>query len=540
VRLLRTLAAAASAALSFACSDADLVGIKPADDRISVEGELCDGPPVDTQLGIKVLFLTDSSNSMRFNDPNDLLVDAMDHIAARYRTTPNIDFAVLRWGSGKVVRENIDYEPVGSDPPLFTNSQARLDAIFARLRQPATVNPDKYLDGTDYELALRAATDYLIADTAKNPGQSLSSRYLIQFVTDGIPQSATASALETRKNIVAATANLHERYGARIDVTSIAMAVVIPPEFIGLLPEMARVGGGGYTQLGTPEGLDNAFDKALANRSQLVEYELASYFVFNRNLRVSSRDGGAAVMLDSDGDGLVDELEAKLGTHPDDPDSDGDKLSDGFEHHFQGEYDPMSFDTSPRGPDGDLDPDGDGLTNFEENRLGTDPLSADSDRDGIPDGVELSFGLDPLAADAQSDADLDGVPAGTEVAENTSPFVAESAEFRAAHRYRVAPLGVPTRSAEGVRCWALKVDNITLGATLAGHDEKGRVTPQGLSTLEIIGIERPLIDDSSPPAAKLLPYRQIRAVRYVVLGPQGQRDPQALVLHVLPSEFVHQ
>jgi len=540
VRSLSSLAVAASAACFISCSDADLVGIQPADDRISVEGELCDGPPVDTQLGIKVLFLTDSSNSMRFNDPNDLLVDAMEHITTRYQNTPNIDFAILRWGSGKVVRENIDYEPVGSDPPLFTNSKAILDVIFARLRQPATVNPDKYLDGTDYELALRAATDYLIADIAKNPGQTLSSRYLIQFVTDGIPQSATASALETRKNIVAATANLHERYGARIDVTSIAMAVVIPPEFIGLLPEMARVGGGGYTQLGTPEGLDNAFDKALANRSQLVEYELASYFVFNRNLRVASPDGGVAVLLDSDGDGLVDDVETALGTDPTNPDSDGDKLSDLFEQHFHGEYDPTSFDTSPRGPDGDKDPDGDGLTTFEEMRLGTDPYSADSDRDGIPDGVELTFGLDPLAADAQSDTDLDGVPAGTEVAENTSAFVAESAEFRAAHRYRVAPLGAPTRSAEGIRCWAFRVDNITLGATLAGTDENGRPTPKGLNTLEIIGIERPILDSSSPPAAKLLPHRQIRAQRYVVLGKDGQRNPQAAVLHVLPGEFVHQ
>ncbi|MEZ4320265.1 MAG: hypothetical protein R3F61_22490 [Myxococcota bacterium] len=62
---------------------------------------------------------------------------------------------------------------------------------------------------------------------------------------------------------------------------------------------------------------------------------------------------------DSDGDGLTDELEAVLGTDPDDPDSDGDGVSDGI--------------------DGSADSDGDGLI---------DALDVDSDDDGLPDGLE--------------------------------------------------------------------------------------------------------------------------------------------------------
>ncbi len=45
-------------------------------------------------------------------------------------------------------------------------------------------------------------------------------------------------------------------------------------------------------------------------------------------------------------------------------------------------------------PHGDMD--GDGLTNLEEYKLGTDPTKADTDGDGINDGDEVAQGTDPL------------------------------------------------------------------------------------------------------------------------------------------------
>jgi hypothetical protein len=44
----------------------------------------------------------------------------------------------------------------------------------------------------------------------------------------------------------------------------------------------------------------------------------------------------------------------------------------------------------------DTDDDGDGLSDTEENTLGTDPLRADTDRDGVNDGQEVTDGTDPL------------------------------------------------------------------------------------------------------------------------------------------------
>ena len=67
-------------------------------------------------------------------------------------------------------------------------------------------------------------------------------------------------------------------------------------------------------------------------------------------------------------------------------------------------------------PDGDED--GDGLTNGEEEDLGTDPELADTDGDGLGDGDEVNqYGTDPLDEDTDGDTYSDG----DEVEGNTDP-----------------------------------------------------------------------------------------------------------------------
>ena len=57
----------------------------------------------------------------------------------------------------------------------------------------------------------------------------------------------------------------------------------------------------------------------------------------------------------------------------------------------------------------ELDSDGDGLTDDEERRLGTNPFNPDTDGDGILDGDEVRLGLDPLRADTDGDGIIDGL-----------------------------------------------------------------------------------------------------------------------------------
>jgi len=83
---------------------------------------------------------------------------------------------------------------------------------------------------------------------------------------------------------------------------------------------------------------------------------------------------------DSDGDGLYDSIERKLGLDPSKQDSDGDGIKDG-----------------------DEDADGDGLSNAEELKANTDILAQDTDGDGLLDGEEISYGTSPLKEDTDGD-----------------------------------------------------------------------------------------------------------------------------------------
>jgi len=95
----------------------------------------------------------------------------------------------------------------------------------------------------------------------------------------------------------------------------------------------------------------------------------------------------------------LDAKSAVLALGPTDADADGDWMDDAWEiEHFA--------DTAR---DGTGDFDGDGIDDFTEFQLDTDPTLADTDKDGLPDRWEFVMGLLPAADDAGSDADNDGM-----------------------------------------------------------------------------------------------------------------------------------
>ncbi|MFX3768459.1 Rib/alpha-like domain-containing protein [Streptococcus suis] len=108
---------------------------------------------------------------------------------------------------------------------------------------------------------------------------------------------------------------------------------------------------------------------------------------------------------DTDGDGVTDEDEKKDGTDPKNPDTDGDGVNDGDE---------KKDGTDPLNPDTD----GDGVKDGDEKIDGTDPKNPDTDGDGVKDGDEKKDGTDPK----NPDTDGDGVKDGDEKKDGTDPL----------------------------------------------------------------------------------------------------------------------
>jgi len=119
---------------------------------------------------------------------------------------------------------------------------------------------------------------------------------------------------------------------------------------------------------------------------------------FKKNVRIYPLDETSLnihlVPVDSDGDGIPDEIEAKCTTDPEKADTDDDGLMDGLE---------------------------DKNHNCFVDEGETDPKNPDTDGDGIKDGYEVTSQIDPLVDDAQQDKDQDGYCNIVEYQNGTNP-----------------------------------------------------------------------------------------------------------------------
>lgn len=112
--------------------------------------------------------------------------------------------------------------------------------------------------------------------------------------------------------------------------------------------------------------------------------EVGVRYVFGANVAPDYLVSGGT--KDSDADGLTDAEEQKLGTNPFDPDTDHDGLTD---------YDEVKvYHTDPLNPDTDFDGLKDGAEVFNYR---TNPLDRDTDHGGVADGHEvIEDGTNPL------------------------------------------------------------------------------------------------------------------------------------------------
>ena len=135
--------------------------------------------------------------------------------------------------------------------------------------------------------------------------------------------------------------------------------------------------------------------------------------------------------VDTDGDGINDEVEANLhGTNPAKADTDEDGSPDGEDAFPLDGSETTDTDGDGTGNNADGDDDNDGLSDSAEGTHGTNPLLADTDGDGLNDGAEVTYGFDPTipdtngdgTLDGEDDSDEDGLTAAQEIAAGSSPL----------------------------------------------------------------------------------------------------------------------
>ena len=142
-------------------------------------------------------------------------------------------------------------------------------------------------------------------------------------------------------------------------------------------------------------------------------------------------DGTNPRNSDTDGDGVSDGVERDRGTDPLNPDSDNDGIPDGQDAFPLDAEETQDSDGDGIGDATDTDDDNDGLSDSEEEALGTDPLDPDSDNDGVNDGNDdfpsndqetTDTDGDGIGNNSDTDDDNDGYNDQVENTEGTNPL----------------------------------------------------------------------------------------------------------------------
>ena len=141
----------------------------------------------------------------------------------------------------------------------------------------------------------------------------------------------------------------------------------------------------------------------------------------------------AVTIKDTDNDGLSDKEEEKLGSDPLLVDTDGDSIPDNEE--VGADYtNPLDTDQDGTIDVLDSDDDNDGTSTLIEEKIGTSALRADTDEDGVNDTDEIGSDTNkPLDTDGDStinaldtDDDDDGLETADEILLGTNPLLADT------------------------------------------------------------------------------------------------------------------
>lgn len=539
VRLLSRIALSLSLLVTAvtigACTNAKLSKVpEPStieDNKLAVSGEFCTTDPDELKFPVKLLFIIDTSTSMRVTDPDESRVDAILRVIDSLEGQNDVEFGIITFGLGAVIATEKcdDYETREGCRPGFTSDFA---SAVSSATQAGLSNGT-----TDYIIALQTAVSMLATDMSEGLEEDLeNSRYSVIFLSDGIPDSdgrfnVDQTCEDARDwiqsgrpgdrgltaeiaTLIDQMADVADRFRIR-ELTFNGAFVASPtvdPEIRGcsgnLIRAMSEHGEGAFRDFSSGEGINFLFVdftsfKRIFNLSNLTVSNLnarpfseALYLDVDVTSDDPRLDEGIA---DSDGDGLTDQLEDLIGSSPFLQDSDGDGFSDLLEHRLRNSgfdtLDPTDADC-PAAIDR-IDTDRDGLRDCEERFAGTSTGRYDSDRDGFGDGLEFLYGTNPGLADGLLDVDFDGADNAREIRWHSRPTQDDIAFLsQHAYRYQVIENGI----VDSRTCYRFDVSNITLASTQGAMPplDEGVAPGLGGGALEV-GENRIILEVSEAP-----------------------------------------
>ncbi len=461
---------AAVAVVAAACTNANLYSPSKQpkqSDRLAVSGRVCTQDPAHADFPLRVVLMVDRAAGPLFSsyDPASVRTSVLGDFIRATLSRRDVQVAVIGYGGRP--------KKLAPNEGAFTRNPGELFNAVTRttLAQPCLDNDQC----RDYREALRSARTLIEGDLAATPkGERLVTEYMILMVNAG-PQQPMAvghdccdddrleciddnpdpsPACETQLD-AQAVADLRQlavdRGAAGLRFHAIQLAASdddgVNDQVQSAMESMAFAGGGTFKRFNKADGFDIDSVGLLGTRTHMRPKLLLA-------ANLNALPGPDGPQADSDADGLSDKQEELLGSSPTNPDTDGDGVTDLVEQLVQ--FDVLSDDDpsacrsiQPKDKDTDLD----GLTDCDEALLGTDPTLIDTDGDGLPDRLEVESGTDYLSRDAQLDTDGDGVTNGDEILQHSDPRSTDArAHLSFGYRYEIDDLGqMRTLSAERPR-----------------------------------------------------------------------------------------
>lgn len=512
------------------CTDAGLYATSgdgpTGPDRAEISGSACAPIASGENFPVKVLFAVQGGAGMDIFTKGKI-TDAINNVITS-RSAPYITFGFIAYHS---VASGFQGQFVdGALMPTSIQKYASYqEAGPLSVRAPLRLAHS--LISGDMQTGCRglvARTRYLVVLIMANADDSCNNPVYNAGIDAMCAAYITADPTNTRDCTVCELSRVTEELKALATQYN-AGEVVVQPVYVRTSPDIlarfqaASIARAGGTELKetTPDDVKDALN-GLDYASLQRQLKLKRLIAFNRN--AISRNG--VIYVDSDGDGLADEDELRIGTDPINPDTDGDGISDGVEVKMG--TDPFTFDTI-NGCNATKDTDGDGLFDCDERVLGTDSCITDTDGDGLPDLVEVNGGTNPLIPEDLKDDDRDGMTNVAEVLAHTDPRSADLG-FQTERGYGYAIQEQPKPTDDGRTCYDLNAYNITLVPTLKRPNAPYADIPKGSNDIYLyFQVGR----DNDPRGTGIGSV----FVQRIQFTPPNKKKPKGII-HVNPADFV--